>query len=101
MEHTLFYSKFLTDKAQETIKKHPDSRIAKQFWLNFHVTFVTFEFLYNLTIDCGWYVYSKTDAIGSQCNLELLLLGALFKLGSDASWTHIGDCCGYTGGEAI
>jgi len=60
---------------------------------------VTFEFIYNLTINHGWYVFGKTNAVGFL--LELLLLGALFKLGSDASWMHIGDCCRYKGGESI
>jgi hypothetical protein len=100
-ESAFFHQTFLKEEVRRKARYEADSREAKKFISYFRVTFEIYEFLVNLCIDRKWFSFEKKDACGYQCDIELLVLGALYKVAHDVNWDHIGDLCGFSSGEAL
>ena len=83
-KESTWYLRFLSSDALKTVLRNDAThRDTKEFKGMFRVSFCIFEDLVSLFLTEGWYDPSKRDATGHLCsNLELLVLGVLFRLGN-------------------
>jgi hypothetical protein len=94
-----WWENFLSDEAVHIIQDTeilcpipPTTSRAAQFRRKFRVPFRLFEELVSLTIEKGWYDPCRTDAAGHPCSdINLLILGALYKLGHNVGDKEIAD----------
>ena len=87
---SLFYEKYLSEKAVENGIKDEGSFLGKKFRRRFRVPYCLFEDICRDIMMEGFYRHGKSDASGSEAvQIELLVLGSLRIMGSGCTFDAI------------